>query len=39
MATHLLAAIRRGALGPPLASLIDQRDVIIAAIDLLWSGV
>lgn len=39
MATHLLAAVRRGTLGSPLASLLDQRDVIVAAIDVLWSGV
>jgi toxin CcdB len=39
MATHLLAAVRRGTLGSALASLLDQRDVIIAAIDVLWTGV
>jgi CcdB protein len=39
MATHLLAAVRRGTLGSPLVSLLDQRDVIIAAIDVLWAGV
>ena len=39
MATHLLAAVRRGTLGPSVASLLDQREVIIAAIDVLWSGV
>jgi toxin CcdB len=39
MATHLLAAVRRGTLGSPLASLLDQRDIIIAAIDVLRSGV
>ena len=39
MATHLIAAIRRLELGTPIASLGDQRDVIIAAIDVLWSGV
>jgi toxin CcdB len=39
MATHLLAAVRRGALGASVASLLDQRDVIISAIDVLWSGV
>ena len=39
MATHLLAAVRRGTLGTPLASLLEQRDSIIAAIDVLWSGV
>jgi toxin CcdB len=39
MATHLLAAVRRRFLGAPVASLDDQRDIIIAAIDVLWSGV
>ena len=39
MATHLLAAVRRGTLGSPLVSLLDQRDVIVAAIDVLWAGV
>ena len=39
MATHLLAAIRRRGLGPRVASLLDQRDSIVAAIDVLWSGV
>jgi toxin CcdB len=39
MATHLLAAVRRRALGAVVASLLDQRDIIIGAIDVLWSGV
>jgi toxin CcdB len=39
MATHLLAAVRRNELGPVVASLRAQRDVIIAAIDVLLSGV
>ena len=39
MATHLLAAVRRGALGPPFVSLLEQRDLIISAIDVLWTGV
>jgi toxin CcdB len=39
MATHLLAAVRRGVLGASVASLLDQRDVIVGAIDVLWSGV
>jgi toxin CcdB len=39
MATHLVAAVRRRFLGAPVFSLEDQRDVIIAAIDVLWSGV
>jgi hypothetical protein len=34
-----LAAVRRRALGARLGSLLDQRDIIIAAIDVLWSGV
>jgi toxin CcdB len=39
MATHLLAAVRRQNLGFVIASAADQRDVIISAIDVLWSGV
>ena len=39
MATHLLAAVRRQILGDPVASLRDQRDIVISAIDVLWSGV
>lgn len=39
MATHLLAAVRRRTLGASVASLVDHRDTIIAAIDVLWSGV
>jgi toxin CcdB len=39
MATHLLAAVRRGVLGARVASLADQRDAIIAAVDVLLSGV
>jgi toxin CcdB len=39
MATHLIAAVRRSTVGSYVASLRDQRDVIIAAIDVLWSGV
>jgi toxin CcdB len=39
MATHLLAAVRRRSLGAPIASLEARRDVIIAAIDVIWSGV
>ena len=39
MATHLLAAVRRRALGASVTSLSDQRHVVIAAIDVLWSGV
>jgi toxin CcdB len=39
MATHLLAAVRRQSLGACVASLDERRDVIISAIDVLWSGV
>ena len=39
MATHLIAAVRRRSLGPAVRSLADRRDVIISAIDVLWSGV
>lgn len=39
MATHLLAAVRGRSLGTAVMSLSDQRDVVIAAIDVLWSGV
>ena len=39
MATHLLAAVRRGALGGRIMSLLDQREAIVEAIDVLWSGV
>lgn len=39
MATHLIAALRRKDLGSAIASLVDQRDAIISAIDVLWSGV
>lgn len=39
LATHLLAAIRRNALGPVVANLASQRDDIIAALDILWAGV
>jgi toxin CcdB len=39
MATHLLAAVRRQTLGTTVACLLDQRDVVISAIDVLWSAV
>ena len=39
MVTHLMAAVRRGSLGTVVASLNDKRDVIVSAIDVLWSGV
>jgi toxin CcdB len=39
MATHLIAAVRRQTSTNPIGSLRDQRNTIIAAIDVLWSGV
>jgi toxin CcdB len=39
LATHLIAAVRSRSLGPTVASLADQRDVVISAVDVLWSGV
>jgi toxin CcdB len=39
MATHPIAAVRRQILSDPVSSLRDQRDVVISAIDVLWSGV
>ena len=39
MATHLVAAVRRQALGATVASLLDQRDIVISAIEVVWSGV
>jgi toxin CcdB len=39
MATHLIAAVRRQSLGGVVASLLDQSDTVISAIDVLWSGV
>jgi toxin CcdB len=39
LATHLVTAIRRNALGSPITSLDGQRDAILRAIDILWSGV
>jgi toxin CcdB len=39
MATHMIAAVRRRELGDAVASLLEQRDTVIAAIDVLWSGV
>lgn len=39
MATHLIAAVRRQSLGATITSLADQRDIVISAIDVLWSGV
>lgn len=37
--THLLAAIPASALGEPVASALPQRDAIIAALDLLFTGI
>ena len=39
MATHLLAAVRRSAIGARVASLVDHRAAIIGAIDVLSSVV
>jgi len=39
MATHLIAATRKQSLGGLVASLQDQRDTVLNAIDVLWSGV
>jgi toxin CcdB len=39
MATHMIAAVRRQTLANPVGSLRDQRDAVISAIDVLWSGV
>lgn len=39
MATHLLAAIRRAGLGVRVGSLAEQREDVIAAVDVLLAGV
>ncbi|MEJ0045849.1 MAG: CcdB family protein [Rhodospirillales bacterium] len=39
LATHLIAAIRAGQLGPAMASLSDRRDEIVRALDILLAGV
>jgi toxin CcdB len=39
MATHLMAAVSRQTLGSAVASLGEQRDIVLNAIDVLWSGV
>jgi toxin CcdB len=39
MATHLVAAVRKQTLGDVVASLQDERDIVLSAIDVLWSGV
>jgi toxin CcdB len=38
LATHLLAALPRAELGPPLGSLGSERDAIRAALDMLFLG-
>jgi toxin CcdB len=37
--THLLAAIPVAALGNPVGSASSQRDAIVAALDLLFTGI
>jgi toxin CcdB len=39
MATHLVAAVRKQTLGAPVVSLQAERDIVLNAIDVLWSGV
>lgn len=39
MATHLIAAVRARSLGDLVVSLAAKRDVVLSAIDVLWSGV
>ncbi|MBO0710772.1 MAG: CcdB family protein [Acetobacteraceae bacterium] len=39
MATHLIAAIGKGGLGTSAGTPADRRDEILAAVDILWSGV
>lgn len=39
MATHLVAAVRKQTLGAAVASLQAERDIVLNAIDVLWSGV
>lgn len=39
MATHMIASIKRDQLGPRVTGLASQRYIIIAAIDVLLSGV
>ena len=39
MATHLTAAIRRSSLGAVVVSFQSERDTILNAVDVLWSGV
>jgi toxin CcdB len=39
MGTHLIAAVSKRGLGEVVVNISDQRDAIISAIDVLWSGV
>jgi toxin CcdB len=39
LATHLIVAVRAGQLGAAAASLADQRDQIVRALDILLAGV
>ena len=39
MATHLVAAVRRQSLGKIITSLHHERDVVLNAVDVLWSGI
>lgn len=39
LATQLIAAIGKGGLGTLAGTLTDRRDEILAAVDVLWSGV
>lgn len=39
MATHLITAVRKRPLGTAIASLSNERDLIISALDVLRSGV
>jgi toxin CcdB len=38
MATHLVAAVRKETSGNAVASLQSEQDVVLNAIDVLWSG-
>ncbi len=38
LATHLLAALPRAELGPPVGALVAERDTIRAALDMLFLG-
>jgi toxin CcdB len=39
MATHLLAAVKRSALGTSVAALSGQREAMIGALDVLLTGI